>query len=84
MALLRHLIALLTAARTAKEAGCWRPAPRLVLRSHQTPLILQPPALAPLLLRSQDKPPAQPPRRISTAALAQATPPAPTSGKQGP
>ena len=82
MALLRHLIALLTAARTAKEAGCWRPAPRLVLRSHQTP-ILQPPALAPLLLRSQDQPPAQPPRRISTAALAQATPPAPTSGKQG-
>ena len=83
MALLRHLIALLTAARTAKEAGCWRLAPRLVLRSHQTPLILLPPALAPLP-RSQDQPPAQPPRRISTAALAQATPQAPTSGKQGP
>ena len=78
MALLRHLIALLTAARTAKEAGCWRLALRLVLRSHQTPLILQPPALAPLL-RSH-----QLPRRISTAALAQATPPTPTSGKQGP
>ena len=76
MALLRHLIALLTAARTAKEAGCWRLAPRLVLRS--PPLILQPPALAPLLRSHQT------PRRISTAALAQATPQAPTSGKQGP